>query len=109
MPVASVSGIKAGDLLTLNKTSLLEVSLIFGHDGNTYEVLKVILGSDGVGGSLELDRQLTQDVQRGTKIILSPPPPPTSTTTTKTGGIVIPIVVNVSQTDGVAIEVSLTK
>jgi len=109
MPVASVSGINAGDLLTLSKTSLLEASLGFGHDGNTYEVLKVNVGSDGVGGALELDRQLTQDVQKGAKIILSPPIPATSTTTTRTGDIIIPIVVNVSQTNGVDIAVSLTK
>jgi len=94
-----VSGIQAGDVLALSKTSLLEASLGSRHDGNTYEVMKVIVGSDGVGGALELDRQLTQSVDKGTKIIVSPPPPV----------IVIPIVVNVSRTDGIDIAVSLTK
>jgi len=144
IPVTSAAGIKVGDLITLNKASLFQAQAarsakkwewgdIFGLGTSsqkpaTYVVQKVILGSDGVGGTVVLDRKLDQAVEQGAKIVVSSPPLTTTTTTalspdttttvnnddrttttTTNGWAIIPVVVNASKTPKFKLKVTFKK
>merc|ERR1712014_368119 len=81
MDVNSVQGITAGDNITMQTSSLLQAAAASLGSADAYVVQRVILGTDKVGGTLILDRNITKSVPQNSKIVVSPPPQTTTTTT----------------------------